>query len=111
MIDRRSCGDDCWNKNAVDAYLETTKAKEERLAANPDIEVIAGRLSCQGCIVNIHRNGTMCSIQITETQFAVVGERLPSKEDAFVTASSVISGFKMIKPGSGDWAEPVPAES
>jgi hypothetical protein len=79
MIDARQCGEDCWNRDAIDAYVQTVEEKEIRLGTNPDIEVIAGKLTCSNCVVNEGGNGTMCTLQVTETQFAVRGERAPPR--------------------------------
>lgn len=94
----------CWNVEAIDAYADQVNAKETRLAGNPDLTVIPGKIACQGCVENQWGNGTFCSAQLTETQFAVAGERPPRPEDAFA-ATSQIPGFKMVKPGSGKMAE------
>lgn len=96
--------DDCWNLNAIVAYADQVNAKEARLAGNPDLTVIPGKIACQGCVVNQWGNGTFCSAQLTETQVALAGERPPLPEDAFASTSQ-IPGFKMVKPGSGKMAE------
>ena len=91
----------CWNAKAIKAYSDMVNAKEARLAANPDLTIIPGKIACQGCVVNRWGKGTFCTAQLTETQFAADGERLPRPEDAFGSTLQ-IAGFTMIKPGSGD---------
>lgn len=90
----------CWNGDAIQAYADGVNAKEERLAASPDINVTPGTIACNGCVVNQWGNGTMCSAQLTETQFVVIGERSPRDEDAFGSMSEKVDGYEFVKPGS-----------
>lgn len=91
----------CWNGNAIQEYVDGVNAREERLATNPDLRIIPGRIACTGCVVNQWGNGVMCSAQLTETQFVVLGDkRTLREEDAFSSMSGQIDGFKFVLPGS-----------
>ena len=89
----------CWNGAAINEYATDISAKETRIATrNPDIEVLAGSIACQGCVLNQHGLGAMCTAQLTKTQYAIIGERLPRPEVSVVTRQ--VPGFELVKPGS-----------
>jgi hypothetical protein len=94
----------CWNIEPIGKYTAEVGAREARVADNPDLTILPGRIICSGCVVNEGGNGIFCTAQLTETQVSLVGTRSPLPEDVYVPMSSV-PGYKMVKPGSGKMAE------
>lgn len=80
----------CWNVTALQAYAEQTNAQEARLgAANPDLVVHPGRVTCYGCEVMEYDYGIKCTALLTRTLFVVAGEIEPRAEDADRSVSEI----------------------
>lgn len=94
----------CWNMSVIRDYVDDVNRYEDSVTSNPDIKVIPGEIACSGCVEKPDGNGTICSARLTETRVGMTGEPLPGRQVVLVRASQ-IPGFKMVKPGSGKWAE------
>lgn len=90
----------CWNRDAITEYASAINDQEARMRNNDDIvDVIPGKIACRSCNVN-GVLGTVCSAQLTETQYEIRNQRPPLANAAFVAASRAIRGFSFVKPGS-----------
>ena len=103
-VEIRSGGDGvaCWNDRAIRAHADATTEREARLsAANPDLVVVPGKISCYGCETQEYGYGTKCTAQITKTLYAVAGEVQPRPADA-VGWHREIPGLLTIRPDDAD---------
>ncbi len=92
QVEIREGGDGvaCWNAEAIAAYAAGVNDREQQLrAANPDLVVTPGRISCYGCEVMEYDMGTRCTAMLTKTLYAVDGEVAPRKEDASASLSQI----------------------
>lgn len=93
-------GVECWNREAVHAYVAAVNEKEARLSRdNPDLVVTPGEVKCYGCVVQEYDYGIRCSAELTRTRFTVAGEVEPRAADAAAPLRE-IAGLESIKPGS-----------
>lgn len=73
----------CWNRQAVQAYVQRVNAREHEIAErNPDVVLLPGRLVCYGCEVMELDYGVKCTASLTRTRYAVESETEPRTEDA-----------------------------
>jgi hypothetical protein len=101
--DIRAGGDgvQCWNAQAISAYVAGINDREARLSKdNPDVVVRTGRISCYGCEVLDYGYGTRCTAQLTRTYYVITGEIPPRAADAPGSLLD-IPGLTSLKPDSG----------
>lgn len=80
----------CWNKAAIAAYVQAVDRREQQVAAaNPDVRVLPGTLSCYGCEVMEYGYGIKCTATLTRTRYAVRDELEPRVEDARASLQEV----------------------
>lgn len=96
-------GQVCWNAEALTGHAERVTASEERLAHVPGVTVVSGNLACSSWIENEWGNGTFCGVSYTKTQ-VVVDAQGPVQPASATTSPTEISGYQMVRPGSGRMA-------
>ncbi len=82
-IQRGGDGVLCWNGEAIRAYAAGVDQREQAVsAANPDVEVLPGTVTCHGCVALEYDNGAQCTAELHRTLYRVRGEVGPRPADA-----------------------------
>lgn len=104
MITNFECkitGEPCWNVKVLKAYADRVSLVEKDfMAVHLNMTVLAGKLACEGKVVNIFGRGEVCLAWVEPTQVTYFDQQL--ELPGMVSAANEIPGFKFVKP-DGSW--------